>query len=409
MVFDTFVALPKTAETYITWPGTEFSEAQQAIFERLLAGISYMGRSESWCEIEPVFTEEKPNCFPLHSSAVGALDDYEEIQVLCPEMQEPDALLQSLLVETAELRTRQKRLDPPGSCWVTYARRHDAFEVQRGKPQRDTIVKDKEPPVAALYALDRFVLPPLQEAVTVGEQARSAVMGRYGRLYDGENSPTLSGRGETGSLTGHRHAFYLPVDRDLDGRVDHLLVYAAGGLKTRERQALGSMREIPCGDRVDLQMLDESRRLKVVLLGFYSEGELAKALPSAGPAVTWRSVTPYVLTRHPKIYRDGRPKLNERNEQVDGPEDQLRREWAGLKKVNADLPEIINITRQDGYEIGGGKKLRWLNYRTRKRRGKGITAGFSCGLQVEFDRPLKGPLALGYGCHYGLGQFASVE
>ncbi|HYF96284.1 MAG TPA: hypothetical protein VD969_29085 [Symbiobacteriaceae bacterium] len=38
-------------------------------------------------------------------------------------------------------------------------------------------------------------------------------------------------------------------------------------------------------------------------------------------------MTPLVLSRFPKLYTVGTPKLNERGEQRDGPEDQARREW----------------------------------------------------------------------------------
>ena len=404
LVFDTFVSIPKTAETLIIWPDVELPGEKVDVFKKLLAGIGYLGRAESWCDLKVNFDGHEPNCFPLHSSAVGMLDNYEEVRVLCPDANGPGDLLDNLQVETGSLRSKQKKLVPPGSSWVTYARRSDVFEISHVR-RAEYSPGMAEPPVAAIYALDRFVLPPLQETLAVGEQARSAVMGCFGRLFDGGVSPVLSGRDDKGPLTGHRHAFYLPIDADRDGRADHLVVYAPAGFGSRERKALGSLREIPWGDRADLRDQDESRRLKVVLLGFYRKPELARAVVPTGPSAVWRSVTPYTLTRHPKIYRDGRPKINKLNEQVDGPEDQFRREWASLKAEDPDLPGILKITRLSGHEMEGGKTLRWLSFRTRKKRGRGANAGFICGLQVEFDGPHTGPLAVGYGCHCGLGQF----
>ena len=30
---------------------------------------------------------------------------------------------------------------------------------------------------------------------------------------------------------------------------------------------------------------------------------------------------------------------------------------------------------------------------------------FGYGFEIEFAEPVQGPIALGYGCHFGLGQF----
>ena len=49
---------------------------------------------------------------------------------------------------------------------------------------------------------------------------------------------------------------------------------------------------------------------------------------------------------------------------------------------------------------------RWLSFATARASGhgsRGSNRGF--GFRVEFDRPVEGPLALGYGAHFGLGVF----
>ncbi len=410
MVFDTFVALPKNAPTYICWPHIDLPEGLEKILSELLAGISYLGRAESWCEIEPVRKTPELNCFPLHSEAIKSLQDYEEVRLLCPgSALEPGDLFEALQAETGEMRSKKKLLDPPGSTWVTYARKRDALEVQRPAHRTAKTTTGSPPIVAVVYALDRYVLPQVQEAVTVGEQARSAAMGRYGHLHNSTISPVLSGRDANGPLKGHRHAYYLPFDRDEDGRLDHLAVYAPAGFSDRELKALQSLRQIPWGNSADLQSRDESRRLKVLLLGCYREEELAYSAITAGPATVWRSFTPYILTRHPKTYRDGRPKLNSYNEQKDGPEDQARREWEMLREKDPALPGIKEVKQLPAFSLRGGRKIRWLSFWTRKSRGRGTSAGIVCGLQLEFESPVSGPLALGYGCHHGLGQFIPAE
>jgi CRISPR-associated protein Csb2 len=408
MIFDTFVALQKTANAYLIWPDLELDSGQVANLAEMLKSIGYLGRAESWCEMSLVGEAPQPNCFPLHSLAINTLQDYEEVRVLCPEALPAEELQEGLFIETAQMRTEKKLLNPPGSCWVTYARKRGVFETGRIKKDLIERRKDSADVVAAVYTLDRYVLPPLQETVIVGENARSALMGRYGRLFNGEASLIFSGRDENGPLKGHQHAYYLSHDHDNDGRLDHLTVYAPGGFNEYERRALGSLREIPWGCNAGLRSLDESRRLKVLLLGFYRENELSCALTVASPAVCWQSVTPYVLTRHPKTFRDGRPKLNRYGEQVDGAEDQIRREWAKMQVSSTALPPIKKISRLNVLERPGSGAIRWLSFQTRKQRGSGKTAGLSCGLVIEFEKQVKGPLAFGYGCHYGLGQFEPV-
>jgi CRISPR-associated protein Csb2 len=53
-----------------------------------------------------------------------------------------------------------------------------------------------------------------------------------------------------------------------------------------------------------------------------------------------------------------------------------------------------------------GRKLRWLQFQRRRRHGEGLHAGeFGYGFQLTFAEPVPGPLALGYGAHFGLGLF----
>lgn len=408
MIFDTFVALPKEEPLFIFWPNLEVDAELLEALQNITSAITYLGRAESWCHIEAFDrVPGEPNCFPLDSAAVKALHEFEEVRVLLPEPLNASELLENLAVDTADMRDRDKRIEPAGSRWVTYARRKGALEVQRSRRRPGR--RAGEDIFTAVYALDRYVLPAIEDTLPVGERARSGLMGRYGRLFNGSASEVLSGRGPAGPLKGHLHAYYLPLDADGDGRIDHLVVHAPAGFTAEERKALGSLREIPWGERTGLDDTDESRRLRVILLGLYGKEPPSGAVPAAGPAVRWQSAVPYVLTRYPKTYRNGRPKLNRFGEQKDGPEDQARREWNLLRAADPTLPDIESIITIPALETPGGRRVRWLSFRRIKTRGRGTTAGIACGLQIVFKEPLRGPLALGYGCHHGLGQFAPLE
>src|SRR5690606_12463218 len=76
------------------------------------------------------------------------------------------------------------------------------------------------------------------EVLMVGEVARRAELEQFGAL-GGDSSPVLAGHlGDGKALWQHQHAFYLPEDRDGDGRVDHLLIYAPAGFNPTELAAL---------------------------------------------------------------------------------------------------------------------------------------------------------------------------
>ena len=48
----------------------------------------------------------------------------------------------------------------------------------------------------------------------------------------------------------------------------------------------------------------------------------------------------------------------------------------------------------------------WRRFRTdRRNKGRAPMASGGLGLRLTFTKELRGPLALGYGSHFGLGQF----
>jgi CRISPR-associated protein Csb2 len=48
----------------------------------------------------------------------------------------------------------------------------------------------------------------------------------------------------------------------------------------------------------------------------------------------------------------------------------------------------------------------WVEFR-RNRKDEPPRPGY--GFRLEFDKDVPTPFTLGYGCHYGLGQFAAAE
>jgi CRISPR-associated protein Csb2 len=324
-------------------------------------------------------------------------EDHEPVRVLAAASGASEReLLRLLMVDTGSLRDK-RLLDPPGSRWVVYARKRDCLD---GDPRSVTpagLAYASRPAVFARYLIDAKPLPSVTQALAVGELARRSVMAQYGRAHYGERSRALSGRDEDGRpLAGHRHAFYLATDEDQDGRLEHLTIVAPGGFSETDLNALNSLVRLnPGGGGTVLELL---------LLGTGTADDLARVGGPVGPSKTWVSVTPFMLSRHPKTYRNGQAKVKENGLQVDGPEDQVRREWGLRREIDSSLPELLKVETVCHVKAGG-RTLRWLEFRRWRSRGGGSATPHASGFRLIFAGEVVGPVALGYGCHFGLGLF----
>jgi len=230
------------------------------------------------------------------------------------------------------------------------------------------------------FALDGPVLPRVTETVYVAELARRRLQGIFGRLFDGATSPLFSGKAPDGSpLADHAHAFFLPVDEDRDGRLEHFLLYAAEGFGRRELRAIDAWRKtrLPGGLEAHIVWLGED-----------------EALPSAR---VWRSATPFVPTRHYKERGTRR--------------DTFPREHLAAVNLREELqrrgyPPLVADPRPLDHLMLDGRPLPWRHFRQWRVLGEGRRGNdFGRGFQIAFARPVSGPLALGYACHFGLGLF----
>ncbi|MCL6649358.1 MAG: type I-U CRISPR-associated protein Cas5/Cas6 [Chloroflexi bacterium] len=411
LVFDTFVRLDPAEPVVVRWPTVPLGAEVRGDLEELLRGVTYLGRAESWSELRLAEPGEPVPGAGLHCRPVQPdekdLPRSRVVELLAPDpAMEPSKLLEALLVDTGELRNRRKRLDPPASRWLRYVLPESALRpAPPAAIARHGTTRQLDDPVVALrYTLDRTPLPPLERAVAIGDRARRAAMSLYGRMNGGKNSPTLSGRVGARPAEGHRHAFYLPVDEDHDQRIDHLLIYAPAGFSDQELVALAQMRELRWGERgehqvLHLLLLDLLRRSQWKRLSRRIDPGIPRVL---GPARRWVSITPYVMTRFPKLDHRGRPKWNPDGTQRDGPEEQVHREWELRRAYDPSLPALAKV------EVLPPGHRRWLRFQL-VRPGGGRSTGMAVGLVLEFAEPLTGPLALGYACHYGLGLFEADE
>ncbi|HSF46921.1 MAG TPA: type I-U CRISPR-associated protein Csb2, partial [Burkholderiales bacterium] len=114
-------------------------------------------------------------------------------------------------------------------------------------------------------------------------------------------------------------------------------------------------------------------------------------------AVVWQSVTPYLHPWHLK-----KPQMHSSGAMAQAILEQLRREWHARSTGLADIAEIRELSSVSH----GGRDLRPVHFH-RFRRKRGLVQPDTLGrlLEMRFAQPVRGPIALGFGCHFGLGLF----
>lgn len=436
-VFDTFIHVPQGARLHITWPALELSETQREVVALLTSRMGYLGRAESWAEARVLGSDEKPpEPNVVHLSDEHTLSRSDEItQVLVPlppnelatwrsrtfeqelerlvgEKREkhrakgkdpekaklsaadkrkldavlPRSLLDALEAETGDLH-KQGWSAVPGARWQAYGRPRDLLNLS---PPRQPVPSMPDLPTVARFAIASQVPPRLTEAVSVAERIRTALMSRSNA------HPVFSGRDGNGQLLrGHQHTFILPEANADHGHISHVTLLAPMGFDEDARRAMDGLQKVWGKDRYDVQL---------VLLGvgqpedFGGTNLRAGQCPLLVESRAWTSRTPFVPTRHPKTTKTGKPKLDETGVQIGSPEHDLRR----LLR-EAGFPTPVSIAPVPATNLGG-KMTRWLEFGTARHAGEGRRAARSgVGFKIAFPRPVRGPIALGYGAHFGLG------
>jgi CRISPR-associated protein Csb2 len=208
-------------------------------------------------------------------------------------------------------------------------------------------------------------------------------------------NPVFTGSG--GKDHQHAHVFCESID-NCKAHITHVTVFAPEGF---DQNAVEALR------RIQWTWGFGGHDLRTVLHGIGQPAEFGT--PLFALSKTWRSLTPFVSTRHAKTYRDGRPKIDANGWQEGSPAHDLLRllalnpKWQGARIrrqiVERDLP----------YQFGS-RRLRSLQFLTLRVDGKGRRGHASgAAFVIEFPKPVSGPIAVGYGSHFGLGLFQPIE
>jgi len=235
----------------------------------------------------------------------------------------------------------------------------------------------------------KSALPSLERTLPQAELIHRALVSKLG--FGGVSCPEIVGRDETGKpLQGHKHSHLLPIDLDEDGRLDHIVVFAPMGLGERAQHAVRSLRKTYMKGGVgELQVavsgvgaLDD---LRSICAG--TSRAVNQLLGPPAGATSWVTTTPFVPPRHLK--KNGHSSL------VGQVEAELI--VRGLPSANVEVLDWTGETRA----------LRHFVRRRQRGPQPPLDSGFA--VRLTFDRPITGPLCLGYGSHFGLGRFRTVE
>lgn len=412
-IFDTFVHPADGESVVLVWDATLDGSSREYL-AALLAQLNYFGRAESLCEAallpEDAELSVVPNATPVAPGEPIGLDR-QTFRLLAPQppteyaawlggrlpapgtklsakerkaLPPPD-LFTALHKDTADWRGAGWS-QPPGSRWIEYTRPATPFRLAAPPTGhlRSARLGALQPTVAR-YKIQAPVLESITRALSLGERFHAALCS----VSDG--AAVFSGRRDGQVLKGHKHAFYLP-ECDHRGLVTGVTVFARMGFEHSTVEALRSVRKTWSRD---------SPGLKLILLGIGTTKEF-QDVPALGESREWVSLTPFVPVRHIQRSRTGKLRVDAETGLVRGsPMHDLRR----LLRENG-FPEPKEIEPLDALQLEG-RRVRWAQFQRERRHGSGVSlvTGSGFGFYLRFSELVSGPLAFGYGCHFGLGLF----
>lgn len=416
-VFDTFVQPADDKPLLVLWDA-ELDAPSREYLAALLGKLNYFGRAESLCEAELLpadFAPPPANAFPTApGEPLG--HDQQTFKLIAPvppaeyaawrgarspsapaagkrrgksrDNGPPPDLFAALQTDTADWRGAGWS-QPPGSRWIEYVRPATPFKLAAPPARHVRAAHPGVPgPAVARYEIQAPVRESITKALSLGERLHVALCSRS------DAAPVFSGKRGGQPLEGHEHAFYLP-ECDHRGLLVRVTVFARMGFDSAAVAALRSLRET---------WSRRSPGMKLILLGLGPAAEF-DAIPALGESREWISLTPFVPVRHIQRSRTGKPRVDAATRLVrGGPEHDLRR-----LLIENGYPTPSAIEPLDALQLEG-RRLRWANFQRERRSGVGaaLCTRRGYGFRLRFDQPVRGPLAFGYGAHFGLGLFVPV-
>jgi CRISPR-associated protein Csb2 len=268
---------------------------------------------------------------------------------------------------------KQRASSPPLLRQVRYLRPEGAIAT-------DILPTRERKPMhiqSVLLGLDSNLLPLATSTVQIAEQIRVRLMGAHKRRAGEENVAALfSGKApDGGKQLGHAHLYILPIGNS-QGRIDR--VFLISPLRVFEPDELDAIRGVRSLYQADGR---PEVRCAVIWQGGLEDSERKRCS-------TVESATPFVPPRH---WRKGR-------DHAEFIAAEVRRECRN-HHVAFEPSSIELLDRMPGL-------FDTFEYR-RNRKDDPVRPGYA--LRLVFPGPIAAPFAIGYGAHFGLGQFRAPE
>ncbi|WP_448190483.1 type I-G CRISPR-associated protein Csb2 [Azospirillum sp. sgz301742] len=436
LVFDAFARFPAETPIVAIWPDLTLTEEALALLRHLAERIGYLGRAESWAECR-VWIEPGP--WPVNCRVAGRDDPrddaVEDVRVIAPLTAAgyreergrllaeagarvrvawtkpkpptdnavakqiaptaallPERLSDALEIDTGDLQ-RQGWSRPPASREVLY-RRAPLSPLPRHSARAPRA--EGKPPTVARFVLAGRPRPRVEDTVKIGELMRLATMAQF---HGGPVPSVISGKDADGRPLddpAHGHAFWLPEDADGDGFIDHVVVHAAHGFDDRSRAALDGVTRLWVRDRrrPKGEEAPEARlEWRLALEGFGTPEDFKAAVPFLNEARHWVSVTPFLAAGHLK--GGGYPA-------------EVRRLLVRRGIVPADRAVEVMVEELASIRIAD-RECRPVRFHRFRAGGGGRSElqpdAAGRFLRVSLPEARRGPFALGYASHFGLGLF----
>jgi len=256
-------------------------------------------------------------------------------------------------------------------------------------------------PTVARYAVTSKSPVYLTETILLAEKIHAALVS----ISNASN--VFTGCDNQGKpLQGNRHAhIFCESNKGLGkgngGEITHTTIYAPMGFESNDQKALEDLSEVWGENCLEIYL---------ILLGlgqpqdFGGPDQGNAQCPLLSRSQIWVSRTPFVPTRYPKVTRAGEAKVDTAGLQIGSPEHEIRRL---LKLEHLPEPTLVDPT---AYTVLGQRQTGWSIFRRLRCKGDGRRAG-NCGygFRIEFSQLVQGPIAIGYGAHFGLGLFVPQD
>lgn len=320
----------------------------------------------------------------------------------------PERLVDALALDTADYQ-RFRWTSPPASRQVVYRRAPLSPTAGRSRAGSRRQVDDRSAFTVARYVLAGRPRPRIEDALRIGELMRLAALARFGweqAPEGGRRRPlapsVISGRDDEGRplrAQAHSHAFWLPEDADGDGEIDHVTVYAADGFDRGVREKLDGITSLYLSGARD-RAADASggaegarEEWRLALEGIGRPGDFAAASQILRESQVWTSVTPFLAAGYLKS---------------GGYAAEVRRLLVRRGIVNAALAGAVSVEPLKTIHVHGRDRRTFDFHRFRSRSREPQPDPVGAFLKLTFPERIGGPLALGFGSHFGLGMFRTL-